>query len=131
MNGIERIRALSSDIKDKPLLKIINYLLSRDDMNDKYLNDKKSIKGMIEFIRNEAQKEAHNGMAMLEDETVYGLAIHYFDETNENLGIKEDCKPDLNDDDDENEKADVNNQPSLSRSVQPLKSISEGQLTLF
>ena len=35
MEGIERIKVLASEIKDKPLLKIIEYLLTRTDMNDK------------------------------------------------------------------------------------------------
>ena len=88
MEGIERIKALSSDIEDKPLLKIIDYLLDRTDMDNKYLNDKKTLKGMIDFIKSEAKKLATNGVAMLEDEEVYGMAIHYFDESNEDLGIE-------------------------------------------
>lgn len=89
MDGLERIKVLSSEIKDKSLLKIIDYLLSRQDMNEKYLNEEKTIKGMISFIKNEARKSATDGMAMIEDEVVYSWAIHYFDETNKNLNITE------------------------------------------
>lgn len=85
--GIERIKILASDIKDKPLLKIIEYLLSREDMNEKYLNEEKSLSQMVNFIRNEARKESTDGMAWIEDEVVYGWAIHYFDESNEKLGL--------------------------------------------
>lgn len=87
MPGIDRIKQLSSDIEDKALLKIINYLISRDDMDDKYLNEEKSLKQMIEYIKNRAQEKAHNGMAIIEDEEVYGWAIHYFDESNESLNL--------------------------------------------
>lgn len=89
MDGLERIKVLSSEIKDKALLKIIDYLLSREDMNEKYLSEEKSIKGMISFIKGEARKSATDGMAMIEDEVVYGWAIHYFDETNKDLKITE------------------------------------------
>lgn len=87
MDGIERIKVLSSEVTNKPVLKIVNYLLSREDMNDKYLNEEKSLGQMISFIKSEAQKSAEDGCAMLEDEEVYSLAIHYWDESNETLGL--------------------------------------------
>lgn len=87
MLGLERIKTLAAEIKDNPLLKIIEYLLTRTDMNDKYLNEEKSLKQMVEFIKEEAHKKAVNGVAMIEDEVVYGWAIHYFDESNEQLGL--------------------------------------------
>ena len=82
MEGIERIKALASEIKDPALLKVVEYLLSREDMNDKYLNESKSLKSMVDFIKGQAKKQAKNGMAMIEDEVVYGWAIHYWDENN-------------------------------------------------
>ena len=87
MEGIERIKQLAADIKDEALLEIINYLISREDMNEKYLNEEKSLKQMVDFIRKEAKKKAKDGMAMIKDEVVFGWAIHYFDETNEDLGL--------------------------------------------
>lgn len=86
--GIERIKTLASEIKDKPLLKIIEYLLSRKDMNDKYLNEEKNLKQMVDYIKQLAKKESTNGVAIVEDEDVYAWAIHYWDESNENLKIK-------------------------------------------
>lgn len=88
MEGIERIKVLAADIKNKPLLKIIDYLLTRTDMNEKYLNEEKSLKQMVEFIRNSAKKQAQDGVAMIEDATVYNWAIHYWDESNEDLKLK-------------------------------------------
>lgn len=87
MDGIERIKILAKEVKDKPLLKIIDYLLTRNDMNDKYLNEEKSLSQMIQYIKAEAKKRAINGVAVIEDEEVYNLAIHYFDEANSNLKI--------------------------------------------
>lgn len=87
MQGIERIKQLAKDIKNKPLLKVIEYLISREDMNEKYLNEEKTLKQMVDFIRSEAKKQAENGVAMIEDEVVYSWAIHYFDESNADLNL--------------------------------------------
>ena len=85
--GLERIKKLSAEVKDKAVLKIINYLLSRKDMNEKYLNEEKSLTQMIEFIKAKAKEKATNGVAMIEDDEVYSWAIHYFDESNKDLKI--------------------------------------------
>lgn len=125
MNGIDRIKQLASAIKDKPLLKIINYLLSRQDMNEKYLNEEKTIKQMVEFIRENAQKQAKNGMAMIEDEVVYGWAIHYFDESNENLKLS--TKNSSNDIENKDKKSIQDNKKTQTKKTY----IAEGQLSLF
>ena len=128
MNGIERIKILSAEITDKPLLKIVEYLLSREDMNAKYLNEEKSLSQMISYIRSEAKKQAKNGVAMIEDEVVYGWAIHYFDETNIDLGLdKKVDKIELEDDDSKT----IENKPKKIISKKSKQDvIPEGQLQL-
>lgn len=120
MDGLNRIRILASEVKHKPVLKIVEYLLSREDMNDKYLNEEKSLKQMLSFIKAEAHKHQEDGCAILEDEEVYGIAIHYWDETNENLKIDKVEKI-------ENKK----NVPSESKKDIKKDWVAEGQLTLF
>ena len=129
MEGIERIKILASEVKDTALLKIVDYLLSREDMNDKYLNEEKSLKQMVEFIKGQAQKKANNGMAMIEDEVVYGWAIHYFDESNDQLKIKENTIKKI-------KSVEKVEQPKkiVSDATQKKKKtkwVAEGQLTLF
>lgn len=129
MEGIERIKILASEVKDTALLKIVEYLLSREDMNDKYLNEEKSLKQMIEFIKGQAKKKAHDGMAMIEDEIVYGWAIHYFDESNDQLKIKENIIEKI-------EPVEKVEQPKkIVSDATPKKKktkwVAEGQLTLF
>ena len=119
MKGIERIKILASEIKDKPLLKIIEYLLTREDMNEKYLNEEKSLKQMVEFIKKNAKKQAQNGIAMIEDETVYSWAIHYFDETNKDLELSSDKQ--------DTKKEEIK-KPTVKKEN---KWIAEGQLSLF
>lgn len=87
MNGIERIKVLASEVKDEAVLEIVKYLISRTDMDDKYLNEEKSLKQMIDFIVNEAKKKSENNMAMIKDDVVFGWAIHYWDEDNKDLDL--------------------------------------------
>lgn len=136
MLGIERIKVLGSEVKDKALLKVIEYLVSREDMNEKYLNEEKSLKQMVEYIKSEAKKQAVNGMAMIEDEEVYGWAIHYFDETNEKLGLKVETKNIVKPleksikEAEKMEKGEVSKEEITLR-VAKDKNVPEGQLTLF
>lgn len=136
MLGIERIKVLGSEVKDKALLKVIEYLVSREDMNEKYLNEEKSLKQMVEYIKSEAKKQAVNGMAMIEDEEVYGWAIHYFDETNEKLGLKVETKNIVKPleksikEAEKMEKGEVSKE-EITLKVARDKNVPEGQLTLF
>lgn len=88
MKGIERIKQFSKETKDQNIKKVAEYLINREDMNDKFLNEEKNLTDMWEYIRDKAREKAINGCAVLEDQDVYNLAVHYFDETNEALGIK-------------------------------------------
>lgn len=117
MEGIERIKALASEIKDPALLKIVEYLLSREDMNDKYLNESKDLKNMCEFIKREVKKNSKTCMVMVEDEVVYGIAIHYWDEDNKKLDIK-------------TEQEEVEEIKPIKKPVKK-QWVPEGQLSLF
>lgn len=88
MDGIERIKKLSQEQKDANVNKIAEYLINREDLNEKFLNEEKNLQDMWDYIKEQAKEKAVNGCAVMEDEEVYGLAVHYFDETNETLGIK-------------------------------------------
>lgn len=92
----ERLKQLIAEIKEntnisvedkKGILKVAEYLLTRKDMDEKYNNPEKTLLEMWEFIKDEAREKAINGVAILDDEEVYSIAIHYFDESNEALKI--------------------------------------------
>lgn len=87
MEGIERLKLLANDIKKQPNLKIVDYLVSRNDMNEKYLNEEKSLNQMFEFITQQARKKSNGDCVMIDDDTVFGWAIHYWDEPNDKLGL--------------------------------------------
>lgn len=88
MTGVERLKSMIEEgpLK-KPLFKIYMYLKTRTDMDEKYLNSEKSMTQMYDYIKEQVRKQASDGVAMIEDAVVYGLAIHYFDESNEDLGL--------------------------------------------
>lgn len=131
MKGIERIKILSSDIKDEQLKSIIDYLLSRTDMNDKYLNEEKSLSQMIKFIMREANEKLKKvsidggSVAYATDEMVFSWAIHYWDESNLNLDSKKEDK-------EENDtKSPVKSVQNKQKPDKKEEWASEGQLTLF
>lgn len=123
-SGLERIKILASEIKDKATLKIIDYLLTREDMNDKYLNEEKSLTQMIQYIRDNAKKQAENNMAIVEDKEVYSWAIHYFDESNEKLNIGKVEKPI------EKSKIEKIEEP-VKKETKSKTWVPEGQISLF
>lgn len=86
--GYEKIKKQVEGQKDKALLKVVDYLLSREDMYDKYANEEKNLKDMCNFIQLEARKNSQSGWNCFDDDEVYSWAIHYFDESNEKLNIK-------------------------------------------
>lgn len=68
------------NVKDANLKLICDYLLGRQDMQEKLNNPNKSIDKMFSYIRNQAKKKAVNGCAVISDTEVFGWAVHYYDE---------------------------------------------------
>lgn len=130
MDGLERIKILSSETTNKPVLKIVDYLLSREDMNDKYLNEEKSLKQMLSFIKSKAQKQQEDGCAILEDEEVYSLAIHYWDESNEKLNLTPNKKEEVEKVNNQSNK-DTNLIEKSPQNTNKKEWVPEGQLSLF
>jgi len=113
MEGITRIKTMAEGQKDFVLLEIVKYLVSRIDLDEKYLNKEKTLKGMASYIQGEAMNEfcekmdtknpssfaqniKYNGGSTrclavgMSEEKVYKLAVKYFEKSNEELGIKPD-----------------------------------------
>ena len=71
---------------DPFLTAIKNYLDNRAKSDElfaaKYANPKKSIDECCKYITGEAYARAKNGCAVIGDEEVYGMAVHYYDEEN-------------------------------------------------
>lgn len=88
MDGIERLRKLAEGQEDSSLLRVVEHLANITDLSEKYLNEEKTLKQMVDYIKAEAEKIAKNGYCWVDDATVYTWAIDYWNKTNEELGIK-------------------------------------------
>lgn len=88
MEGIKRLSEMVKNQKDKYLIKVVSYLILQEDMNEYYLNEEKNLRDMADYIKKLAKKEAINGVAIIEDETVYQWAKEYFQKSNQELGIE-------------------------------------------
>lgn len=88
MTGFDRLKEQVKDQEDKALIQTVNYLLSREDMEQKYLNKEKTVEEMAEFIKDKAKKYMHHGWNYITNEVVYAWAIMYFSLPNSFLKIE-------------------------------------------
>lgn len=78
MNGFDRLKEQVKDQEDSALKQVIEYLTSRDDMEQKYLNEEKNVKEMCSFIRRKGNAHAKNGWKFITNEVVFAWAIMYW-----------------------------------------------------
>ena len=78
MNGFDRLKEQVKDQQDMALKQTVDYLLSRNDMEQKYLNEEKTLEGMCKFIRSKGNKHMRNGWGYVTNELVYAWAVMYF-----------------------------------------------------
>lgn len=88
MDGIQRLAEMIKGQKDKALIKVVNYLMLQNEMEQDFLKEGKNLKDMAEYIRAKAYKDAANGWNWIDDEEVFELAKEYFIKSNEELDIK-------------------------------------------
>lgn len=92
MNGFERLKTMLAeflgDNQDEALSKIVDYLLERKDLETKYLNEEKTIKGLKDFIHDKAMKHQKGNWCCIADDVVYAWAVMYFALPNSFLKIK-------------------------------------------
>lgn len=75
----EQIATVPDNLKP-PIDRIFKYLMSVPGMDEKMRDPKKSITDMWQFVESNARKQAAGNIACIEDEVVYGWAVHYYDE---------------------------------------------------
>lgn len=88
MNGYDRIKSMVKDQKDEALKQTVNYLLSRSDLEQKFLNEDKNLDEMCKFIKDKGRQHCHNGWNYITNELVYAWAVMYFSLPNSFLKIK-------------------------------------------
>ncbi len=123
MNGFERLKEQVKDQKDIALNVVVDYLLSRDDMQKYYLNEEKTLEGMVKFIKDKARAHVQGGWTYVTNEVVYSWAVMYFSLPNEFLKIKkEDTKQEKVKND--NNKSNKNNVVSIEEAKEKLTQLS-------
>ena len=88
MNGIERLKKLAEGQENPPLLRVIEYLVNIDELDEMYLNVDKSLKSMVDYIKDMAKKLYKDGYCWVEDTMVYEWSANYWSKSDEELGIK-------------------------------------------
>ena len=130
MEGITRIKEMAKGQKDPILLAIVQYLISREDMNLNYLNEEKNLKEMAVYIEGQILKEycekmniknpsshakeiKYDGTSVrclavgMSEERTYELAINYFSKSNKELGIMPEQKEKKENETEENNKSKI------------------------
>ena len=132
MNGFERLKEQVKDQEDKALLQTIDYLLSREDMKQKYLNKQKTFEEMAKFIKDKARKYMKNGWNYVSNEVVYAWAVMYFSLPNSFLKME---KKDISNSKNKTsfkEENPINNVVSLKKAKENLNKKKETtQISLF
>ena len=127
MNGFDRLKEQVKDQEDSALKQVIEYLTSRDDMEQKYLNEEKTVKEMCSFIRRKGN--AQNGWNFITNEVVFAWAIMYWALPNSFLKIN---NPKETNNITTKEKTTKNNVISIEKAKKVIEEKKQvEQLTLF
>lgn len=112
---------------------IANYLLNRIETDEclkaKLEETNKTLKGCVEYIKEEARKEAEDNVAIIEDSQVYEWAVHYFLE--DSLECEQKAKSSKKKNDDEDAKEKKQSTPKATKPKKDIKEKLDEQLSVF
>lgn len=129
MNGFDRLKEQVKGQEDSALNQVIEYLISRDDMEQKYLNEEKNVKEMCNFIKGKGKVHAKNGWNFITNEVVFAWAIMYWALPNSFLKINQ---PKETQNTTTKEKPTKNNVVSIEKAKKAIEEKKQiEQLTLF
>ena len=94
MSGFDRLRTmldewLKENKNDEAFKQTVNYLLERNDLEPKYLNEEKTLEELNDFIKEKGRRHLLNGWCYITNEVVYAWAVMYFSLPNSFLKINE------------------------------------------
>lgn len=116
--------------KNPWIKRIGNYLLSREDLYENLKKEKKSLEECFQYILNElakkAEKAKQNGVGFVsgDDQELYDLAVHYYDENNIKV-TKENYRTNANGTANENQLLNKMQKQPLKAEKEKLKSDTE------
>lgn len=129
MNGFDRLKEQVKGQEDSALNQVIEYLISRDDMEQRYLNEEKNVKEMCSFIKGKGKVHAKNGWNFITNEVVFAWAIMYWALPNSFLKIN---TPKETQNTTTKEKTTKNNVVSIEKAKKTIEEKKQiEQLTLF
>ena len=88
MEGIERLELEVLEMNNFGVSNIFNNIKNKPELQEKFNNKEKTIKGMYEYVYEKARSLQQGNVAMVNDQVVYLWATNYFKYTDEELGIK-------------------------------------------
>lgn len=88
MEGIERLELEVLEMNNFSVSNMFNNIKNKPELQEKFNNDKKTIKGMFEYVYEKARALKQGNVAMVNDQVVCLWATNYFKYTDEELGIK-------------------------------------------
>lgn len=88
MTGVERLQEMVTGQEDAALKQVVDYLCTRNDLSNRYLNPEKNISSMVSYIKDKARAITKNGWNFINDKVVYSWAVTYFLFSDSSLGIK-------------------------------------------
>lgn len=91
MEGIERLEQEALEMNNHNVILIFDYIKNKHELQNKFNNKNKTIKGMYDYICNQAKKIATQNVAMVNDKIVYLWAITYFNKSNDEIGPDKKC----------------------------------------
>lgn len=89
MEGIKRLEQEVMEMNNFNVYAIFNHIKNLPELQDKFSNKEKTIKGMYDYIYKKAKSVKQGNVAMVNDIIVYSWAANYFKHNNEELGIEE------------------------------------------
>lgn len=92
-----------------------------------YAKENKNIQDCYSYITSQAKKQAINGCAMIEDDVVYGWAVHYYDEDDIKVDKTSNMRVSVNN---SAPKTEVKKEPPKAK-LKPKKKEDVNQLSLF
>lgn len=82
--AIEKLEKEIEDSKDNAYIKVVgeylvNYIKNNDQFASNILEEKKTIKDSLDFMKEEARKKAKSSMAMFTPEEGYKIVLDYYE----------------------------------------------------
>ena len=89
MEGIKRLEQEVIEMNNFNVYAIFNHIKDLPELQDKFDNEEKTIKGMYEYVYDKARTVKQGNVEIVNDRIVYLWATNYFKYSNKELGIKE------------------------------------------